>query len=125
MKMSNFNLLKKLMMMTFSDVEAERNMAIGQANKILKSEGIDWNRVLDRSVKVIPDIEEAPPEEKPNDFHKEIEDAFAILDVKHINDSGFRGFIESLYDQWQRKGTLTGPQRAALFKSADKAKLRR
>jgi len=42
--------------------------------------------------------------------------AFAVIDEVGVGDEKAKSFIESLRSQWKRKGTLSGPQMAALDK---------
>ena len=118
MKLADFNRLKKFMNMTISGSDAEVLMAIKQANKLLEAEGVDWVRVLDRFVRVVPDYEEMPdrdnttgerPGVDPNNERDEIETAFRRC---KRND-----FIDSLETQWHEKGFLSPKQKAALFRA--------
>ena len=57
----DFDLLKKTMNLTEGENEHEAMAAMRLANKILKRNGLDWDRVLNRVVAVA--IEEAPQED--------------------------------------------------------------
>lgn len=126
MKIEQFRLLKKFMMMTMSGSEAEVNMAIKKANEAVVEAGTDWNKILDRVVKVELEIESADVAEgrstEPGAAAaskvaraKLVNDAF-----KTIEESDPRGdaadFIASLKDQWDRRGFLTDLQMKALLK---------
>jgi len=117
-KIADFKKLKKFMMMTLSDADSETMMAIRQANKILTSYGIDWDRVLDRTVTVVNEVEEAPAEDQSDDAKRDgqdVDEAFAYLGQGRTS-----SFIESLQDQWERKRWLSLAQRDALFKTVDR-----
>ena len=116
MKIADFKKLKKFMMMTLSDADAETMMAIRQANKILTSYGIDWDRVLDRTVTVVNEVEEAPAEtDDDRRDGQDVDEAFAYLGQGRLT-----SFIESLQDQWERKRWLSSAQRDALFKTVER-----
>jgi len=61
-KQRDFQRLKKFMQMTLSDNETEVALGLKQANAILAREGLDWNRVLDRSIVVLAEFEAMPDE---------------------------------------------------------------
>jgi len=126
MKIEQFRLLKKFMMMTMSGSETETAMALRKANDIVREAGTDWNHILDRVVKVELEIESAEVAEgrsadpgteaaRKGARAKLVNDAF-----KTIEESDPRGdaadFIASLKDQWDRRGFLSDLQMKALLK---------
>lgn len=130
MKIEQFRRLKKFMMMTMSGSEAEVLMAIRKANEAVVEAGTDWNKILDRVVKVELEIESVEAATgQPSDpedraavraaFRKRVDDAFTAIESTDPR-GDFADFIASLKDQWEKRGTLTGPQLEALFKSAKK-----
>lgn len=114
MTLSEFNRLKKMMMLTTSPNDAEALSALRKANEVLAAFSYDWNAVFGRLVKVeggMPEIEAAPEERSLDD---EITEAFQkIFDAKKDN-----SFINSLYEQYQSNHFLSELQREALFKNA-------
>ena len=114
MKLADFKRLKKFMMMTMSGADGEKLMAINRANALLVGEGVDWDRVLDRMVRL--DLERAPPEPPKTDAEA-INAAFADIEASDPRGS-FADFIASLRDQWERTGSLSEKQRASLFDAA-------
>jgi hypothetical protein len=130
MKLHDFNRLKKFMQMTFSDSDNEALTAMRQANAVLKREGLDWTRVLDRVVTL--DVEDADEPSPPSRNATRAAQPHGIDEAKRINDAfdtiedndpraGFADFIASLKAQWERRHHLTENQKAALFKAADNA----
>lgn len=122
MKLADFNKLKKFMNLTFSDVDAEALAALRQANKVLKREGLDWDRVMNKLVTIDgPAIEEAPQDRAPtrSEYEKSIELKFEA--VRETARDSFKEFIDSLYDQWEKRHYLTPGQYDALTKAAARA----
>jgi len=120
-KITDFKRLKKLMMMTLSDSDNEALMSLRQANKILTGYGIDWDRVLDKTVTVVNEVEEGPddlsdyPARDKGRQDDEVDEAFTYLGQGRTS-----SFIESLHDQWERKRWLSPAQRDALFKTVER-----
>lgn len=125
MKFADFQRLKKLMARTTSDNDAEALSSIRAANRLLDAAGsITWDRVLDRSVRVIqafePDPEQAPSEiPKSAQITALFDDALAD-DAKHSD--SFKEFLESLHEQFERKGDLSPRQLNALTQAAEKVR---
>ena len=117
----DFKRLKKLMMMTTSSMDGESAAAMRKANDLLKKYKMTWEELLDCSVTVkhVSDIEEAPREMSEEEM---INEAFRIIDDGPTLTGSFAQFIESLRGQWEEKGWLSLNQRAALFKSAERAR---
>ena len=127
MKLRDFERLKKLMMMTMSGADAERAFALKQANDLLEREGLDWDRVLNRTVTVINEFEPAPEEDPGADqaaLRTRVEAAFAAIEASDPRGS-FADFVASLREQWDKRGSLSAAQLDALFKSAKRAEDRR
>lgn len=123
MKISVYNKLKKLMMMTLSEVDNECLQAIRGANRILREEGIDWNRVFSRTVTVVNEFEAAPEDESPDASkireRERIDEAFSVVEASDPRGS-FADFISSLKEQWERRGSLSIAQKDSLFKAAQR-----
>jgi len=58
MTLGDFNKFKKLMAQTTSSNENEAIIALRVANAILERNGLTWERVLDRSIKIELPFEE-------------------------------------------------------------------
>lgn len=121
MKLKTFSTLKRLMQQTTSDNDAEALTALRMANTILRTEGIDWDRVFARTVQVINEFEPAPADADPDEERKvtsaRIDAAFqSIEQTGRCND-----FITSLLDQWTKRRFLSERQMEALFKNAREA----
>jgi hypothetical protein len=118
MKLSEFNKLKKLMMMTTSSNDGECLNALRLANGMLMAENVNWDEVLDRSVTVVHD-EPTPATVTPAPGldGAEITQAFNIVYGSRMGDS-FRTFIDSLHSQWETRGSLTQKQITALYNAA-------
>lgn len=130
MNIYQFRRLKKFMMMTMSGSEVEVAMAIRKANEAVVEAGTDWNKILDRVVKVELEIESVHVatgrSDDPADraaartaFAKRVNEAFVALESTDPR-GDFADFIASLKSQWEQRSSLTGPQLEALFKSAKK-----
>lgn len=122
MKLSDFALLKKLMNMTLSGADQERLTAIDKANEIIAKSNTTWDRVLDRVIKVEVEIEsrDAPPDPsttfaRREAFRKKIDEAFETIEASDPK-ADAADFIASLKSQWERNGSLSEAQRAALWK---------
>lgn len=120
MKVSEFNKLKNLMMLTTSDNDHEALAALRKANSILKTNGYDWNATFGRLVKVQDEIEAAPQDRTAKDIDAQINEAFDTIEATDPK-GGFADFIASLHEQWADKHYLTPAQKEALFKAADRA----
>lgn len=127
MKLADFTRLKKLMTLTFSDNDHEALAALRAANAILARETLDWFRVLDRVIQIVPEVETAAPRTEPPASNRrtnarEIEEAFADLYGADLGD--FEEFITSLRRQWRERGSLSDKQRAILLKAANRERSR-
>lgn len=120
MKLADFNKLKKLMQMTMSGADAEKLFSINKANALLIAEGVDWNRVLDRMVKL--DVETAPADDHFDKSEAQlIDEAFATIEASDPRGS-FATFIADLKEKWDQHRRLTDGQKAALFKAEEKCR---
>lgn len=133
MKLADFNRLKKLMGLTFSENDPEALSALRAANAILAKDALTWDRVLDRVVQILPEVEEGPVVHEPPAHRRaapsrpgsrnEIEEAFAVLDA--ADDLGdFQDFIDSLRRQYEENLHLSDKQKRALFRAADRERNR-
>jgi hypothetical protein len=115
---AEFERLKKMMGLTFSDNDGEALNALRAANKVLQGKKLTWRDVLERTVTV--DVEAAPPEPRPREEARDerVENAFDLL----RDSDKWTPFIESLHDQWERKNWLSPKQRAALFRNVEDLK---
>lgn len=121
MKLDDFRKLKKFMMMTMSGSEAEVAFSIRKANDLLRAEGVDWDRVLDRMVRL--EIEDASHMDESKSLDRRIDEAFEAIMADDPRGS-FATFIASLHDQWLRHRRLSQKQQDALFKAASEARTR-
>lgn len=127
MKLTDFNLLKKIMQQTTAVEDPVALQALRRANGILDKYGLTWERVFNRVVEVVPDFE--PDPERDNYAKKAVahnHDAIkaAFADVGYP-DGGFGEFIESLRQQFTDEGSLSKGQCEALFKAQARANERR
>lgn len=132
--------------MTTSENEHEASAAMKMANTILIQEGLTWARVLDRSVKIIQEVEAAPedysePTYKHSDVHhhahayaatptraaqaapteydnSEIEEAITIIERTANLKGDFENTIDSIIAQYRQGKRLSFKQRELLFKVA-------
>lgn len=109
MSLSAFNKLKKTMMMTTSENDAEALVALRIANKVIAEQGYTWDDVFHRLVKVEDSIE-AMEVEKP--MKDQIEEAFERISR---NSKAYNSFIRSLHEQFTESGSLSIKQREILF----------
>lgn len=115
MKLSDFNRLRKLMAMTFSDNDTEALTSVRAANKLLKDNGLTWQRVFDRTVRVENSVEEAVPS-KNGYSEEDITTMFESALSKA--DGGFRDFLLSLQARYDEKGRLSEGQMDALIRAS-------
>lgn len=131
MKITDFNLLKKLLNMTLSGADQERLTAIDKANEIVRKSNTTWDRILDRVIKVEVEIESvAEAKGRPMDgasiaarkaaFNKKVEDAFETIEASDPR-ADAADFIASLKSQWDRNGRLSEEQLKALWKFEERA----
>lgn len=121
---AEFTQLKKLMDMSQSSNEGEQLNAIRLANRILEKHKLSWTEILSRTVTL--DVEAAPyePSNEPRAEKQErtardkiIDGWFATLREGHT----WSNFVDSLYDQWQKRNWLSKPQIDALERTVERA----
>ncbi len=124
MKMADFNRLKKFMAMTTSPNDAEALVAVRRANALIESEGLTWTRVLDRSVKVINEIEAAPESygEETSVAGKDPDLDVAFLAIDEMRDGTFKRTLEDIHRQYLEKGWVSPAQRALVLRGEDQAR---
>jgi len=106
--------LRKLLAMTASDLDGEALNAMRMANAILTRAKVHW-------IEIFNAIENADAAKRPAPtVSDEINSAFDTV-LCSCREGGFRSFIESLQEQWERTGSLSPKQRGALFKAAKRA----
>jgi len=111
MKLADFARFKKFMELTMSDNEGEALSALRMANKLIKSEGLTWTRVLDRSIQIVPQFEDKN-ESEHGVTEDELEAMFeAVLDESN---GSFRDVVQSIYSQWKERGFITPRQREVI-----------
>ena len=115
MKLSDFNRLRKLMAMTFSDNDTEALTSVRAANRLLKDNGLTWQRVFDRTVRVENSVEEAIPS-KGGYSGEEVDRMFE--DALSKAGGGFRDFLLSLQATYDERGRLSEGQMDALVRAA-------
>ena len=127
MNLKTFDTLKKMMALTFSDNDPEALASIRAANRLLVKEGIDWQRVLSRTMNVINEVEEAPPERTAPPHRDGSDDRRLLHDAEEAVEEGseIAEFIASLRSYYETKGQLTPNQRGALKRIIDRRKARR
>lgn len=121
MKVADFHRLKKFMMMTMSGADQEILVAIKQANALLAREGVDWDRVLGRMVRL--EVEDVSHLDEDTPLNERINEAFRVVMADDPR-GGFATFVASLHDQWTRLHRLTQKQQDALFRAASEARTR-
>ena len=120
MKLNTFATLKKLMARTISESDNESLSAMRAANRILATEGIDWERVLSRTVTVINEVEEdpeAPRTAAPVRPVSNVADESLIEEAEQAATHGSsrtQEFVASIREQFDRKGWISDGQRKAL-----------
>lgn len=121
----NFERFVKCMMMTTSPNDGEALNALRMANAELATTGKNWSEVL-RGKLQMPNAHKPAP--RPPDFtstastqvERDFEDAFYGVDAK----SNHYAFLRSLQSQFEQRGWLTGPQKAALREAAERNRKR-
>lgn len=124
MKLSEFNRLKKMMMMTTSPNDSEALVALRIANKVIAEQGYTWNDVFARLVKVeepmesMAAVENTPRENSRDDKNQRIKDAFSFLESRGVTSS----FLKSIEEQFEDKGWLSQAQQDALFRNEERVR---
>jgi hypothetical protein len=122
MKLKDFERLKRLMMRTTSGTDQERLESIDHANKMLAAEGLTWEKVFARTVKVVQEVEEAPADDDPDERRRalgvQIDEAFEFLDSRGRSSK----YTNSLREQWEARRFLSDGQRVKLFEIVDEAR---
>jgi hypothetical protein len=109
------------MQMTISGADAEKLFALNKANALLAEEGVDWDRVLDRMVRL--EVEDASHMDADRPLNERIEEAFRAVMADDPRGSTAT-FVASLHDQWMRRRSLSPRQQESLFKLASEARSR-
>jgi hypothetical protein len=142
MKLADFGRLKKFMALAESDNDPEALAALRAANALIRREGLTWQRVLDRSVKVIEEVEAAPedysePKQErsakayahsrepvdnsgPGYDVRAIDDAIATIERKSNLKGSFEDIITSIIEQHRAGKKLSYKQRDLLIRTADR-----
>ncbi len=110
--LKDFTKLKGLMAMSNSDVDNEALQAIRAANRLLIANGMTWELIFSRTVRVINEVEEAP--------HRD-DDLAASFDLALRNATGtFRQTLESIREQYEARGWISPKQRAMVENAAER-----
>lgn len=127
MNLKTFDTFKKMMALTFSENDHEALASLRGANRLLTKEGLDWQRVLSRTVSVINEVEEAPPERTQPPHRDGSDDRRLIAEAEEAVEDGseIAEFIGSLRSYYEERGHLTPNQRGALKRIVDRRKARR
>lgn len=128
MKVTDFNLLKKLMGMTQSDNDQEALTAIRKANAILVVNKVNWDAVFSRLVSV--DVESVEQfTDKMSTASEDVNKAGRSLYIHNLlseaaeNARGtFIDFVASLTEQFEARGTLSAGQIDALERSVQRTR---
>lgn len=111
MKMKDFEKLKKMMERTFSENDHEALASIRAANRILAAEGLTWDRIFNRTVTVVNEVEEAPaPSPAPSSGKQEDENLIAEAEQR----APTNGFVHKMRAHWDEKGWFSKGQRDTL-----------
>ena len=114
--------LVKLLMLTTSSFDGEALAAIRKANQMLCDAKTSWQQYFQQLSKP-PEPAYRRPNTPPNyEYDRDkIDRAFDILDreINAENPTKFEEFLQSLHDQWVRRGSLSAKQKAALYRAAN------
>jgi hypothetical protein len=125
--LQEFQLLKKLLALTTSPVDAEALAALRRVNALLKQCDVDWNLILSKTVKVIAaaePLDEGPGSTKSfraaddsvdNDFDDDLQLA---LDS---SSGSFRDVLLSIEAQYRDGRALSPRQREVVRDAAERA----
>lgn len=100
MSLKEFGLLRRLMARTTSGTDGEVLESIRHANAMLARHGLTWDKVFDRTVTVIDEVEDAA--------RTEVEGAERIDEIfEFLSERKRRGkFVDDVRDQWERRRYL-------------------
>lgn len=114
--LSELDLLKRILGMTFSNHDGEALAAMRKANAILTKYNLTWAEVLGRTVNVMstPATDEIVEAGNTIDLRDQIRNAFNELRGVYMTPS-FVGFLNSIEQDFRRNGYLSPAQRKPLF----------
>lgn len=131
MKISDFNRLKKMMMLAANNSnDAEAIRAFRAATEIVRVHGYTWEQVMDRRVTVLSSVEAGDESEtsapgrsgKPPVSTDGLEERDFELALLNIRSTTFRETLESIYEQWENDTPLSPRQIEVVRNAADKAR---
>ena len=127
-------LFVKLMMMTTSSQDAEALTAIRKANAILAAANVNWEEFLtaitDSQINQSPTPAADDDDDDDDGFEDigkhngkyddadEINRLFSRAFARTSHGSGFRDFLDSVHEWWEKKGFLTEKQYHAIRRAA-------
>ena len=127
MKIAAFRKLQKIMEQTFSPNDNVALEGIRAANRILAEDNLTWERILNKTVNIVAEVEPAPEEEQ-----------YRPSAPKHVKDEGIESvlllaeeaaerqspktqdFVASIRAQWEAKRWLSDRQMKALREVRDR-----
>lgn len=129
MKLETFKLFQKFMAVTMSPNDHEALAALKQANSLLQREGLNWERVLNRSIKIVSAVEDAPEDYRepiqqggtaPEYDKAAIDDYIDIIERRANLKGDFEDTINSIIDQHRNGKRLSFKQQRLLRQTADR-----
>jgi hypothetical protein len=112
---------------TASENDHEALASLRAANAIIaKTPGLTWERVLNHTVQVINEVEQAPEDynAEPTSRAKldadAVNRAFEVLLATVPREADFRRFVDEMHELWEKNGTLTSGQADAILRSAQR-----
>lgn len=130
MTVTEFRQLKKLMMLSTSDNDAEALASLRKATALLLTHGHTWEQCLDRVVKVINEVEDGagygsgeisrqPAPRRTDDEDAEMDRLFE--DALDGAAGSFRDTLLDMQAQWERQRWLSARQRQVVRDAAERA----
>lgn len=121
------SMLVKVLNLTTSPNDAEALAAARKANDLLKRGSTSWEQLLGNGGATTPMFDEddgslgGRDDAEARAIDAAFEEVFKLGDLR----GSFEDFMDSIYQQWKEKHSLSPKQRAALFRAAENARERR
>lgn len=117
MKLDDFNRLKKFMALAESENDYESFSALKMANQLLKKEGLNWDRVLSRSITIVNEVEDADTVAVEGTL-QDTRLAAAFEKLENMDTSSFADVVTDIRGRWENGRQLSPKQRTLIMDAA-------
>jgi hypothetical protein len=121
----------KLMMLTTSQNDNEALTALRKANALLAEANVNWEEFINAIERSKPIASGRPPSNRSTNFDDarftdvhytdaSVIDPLFEAAFRNTSGSGFRRFVDSVHEWWEKNGFLTEKQFSAIKKAAQR-----